>query len=102
MRVVRDWFVDKREFVDDTGKVMTERTKPHSGAKRALSDLFGCPWCMGMWVSYFVIVLYFAFPPARFLALILALAGAASALQIIMNGIGAKAELYRKENNLHN
>jgi hypothetical protein len=103
MRVVRDMFMDHREFIDEaTGLVMIERTKPAGGPKRALSDLFGCPWCIGMWVSYAVIVLYFAFPPVRFLALILALAGAASALQIIMNGIGAKAELYRKENNLHN
>jgi hypothetical protein len=103
MRVVRDWFVNKRQFVDpETGKVMIERSKPTHGPKRALSDLFGCPWCMGMWVSFFVVVLYFAFPPARFLGLILALAGAGSALQIIMNGIGARAELYKKENNLLN
>jgi hypothetical protein len=103
MRVVRDMFLDHREFIDpETGMVMIERSKPTQGPKRALSDLFGCPWCMGMWVSFFVIVFYFAFPESRFLVLILALAGAASALQIIMNGIGAKAELYRKENNLHN
>ncbi|MCC2630723.1 MAG: integral rane protein [Candidatus Paceibacter sp.] len=103
MRVVRDMFLDHREFVDpETNILMVERTKPSSGSKRALGDLFGCPWCMGMWVSFFVVVLYFAFPPARFLALILALAGAASAFQIVMNGVGAKAELYRKENNLHN
>jgi hypothetical protein len=102
MRVVRDMFMNHREFTDEHGVVMIERTKPTHGAKRALSDLFGCPWCMGIWVSFFTVILYFAFPEARFLALILALAGAASALQIIMNGIGSKAELYRKENNLHN
>ncbi len=102
MRVVRDMFLDHREFTDENGVVMIERTKPASGPKRALSDLFGCPWCMGIWVSYFVVVLYFAYPPVRFFALILALAGAASAIQIIMNGVGARAELYRKENNLLN
>lgn len=102
MRVCRDMFLDKREFTDEHGQVMIERSRPHGGPKRALGDLVGCPWCMGMWVSFFMVVLYFAFPPIRFLALILALAGAASSLQIIMNGIGSKAELYRKENNLHN
>jgi hypothetical protein len=102
MRVVRDLFLDHREFTDENGIVMIERSKPTHGPKRALSDLFGCPWCMGMWVSFFVVVLYFAFPPARFLGLVLALAGAASAFQIVMNGIGSRAELYKKENNLLN
>ena len=102
MRVVRDWFVNIKEIHDDYGKILIVREKPLMGGKRSLSDLLSCPWCMGIWVSYFTVLLYFAFPPLRYFVLILALAGASSALQVIMNGIGAKAEFYKKENNIHN
>ncbi len=102
MRVVRDLFLDKKEIISQDGEIMIERYKPKMGFKRSLSDLFGCPWCMGIWISFFTIFLYFAFPPIRYFALILALAGLASSFQIFMNMIGARAELYKHENNILN
>lgn len=102
MRVVRDWFLITEEKVGEDGVTYLVRKKPLNGGRRSLSDLFSCPWCMGMWVSYFVVFFYFLFPAMRYLVLILALAGVASAIQIVMNGIGAKAEFFKRENNLHN
>ncbi len=55
MRVVRDLFLDKREIISDRGEKMIERHKPKMGLKRSLSDLFGCPWCMGIWISFFTV-----------------------------------------------
>ncbi len=95
MRVVRDIFIDKKEVVGEDGQVILIRTKPLHGFKRSISDLLGCPWCMGIWVSYFTVLLYFAFPPIRYFALVLALAGLGSGLQIFMNMIGARTEWYK-------
>ena len=102
MRVVRDMFVEKKEFVDEHGQIMVARIKVPYGGRRSLSDLFGCPWCLGMWVSFFTVFLYFIFPPIKYFVIVLALAGFGSAIQIIMNGIGAKAEFFKRENNIHN
>jgi hypothetical protein len=102
MRVIRDLFIEKREFVDESGQVMVVRKKVLNGGRRSLSDLVSCPWCMGIWVSFFTVFLYFFAPITRYLALVLALAALGSMIQIIMNGIGAKAEFFKRENNLHN
>jgi len=102
MRVVRDLFVETKEFTREDGEAMVLRTRYRNGGKRSLADLFACPWCMGVWVSFFVVFLYFLIPGMRYLVLILALAGVASGIQIIMNGVGSKAEFFKRENNLHN
>lgn len=102
MRVVRDMFLEKREFIDEHGQVMVMRTRVLYGGRRSLTDLLSCPWCMGMWVSFFLVFLYFLFPPIKYVVLVLALAGVGSAFQIVMNGVGAKAEYFKRENNIHN
>ncbi len=102
MRAVRDLFVEKKEMVDEHGQHLVIRRKVHSGGRRSLADLFSCPWCMGMWVSFFTVFFYFMFPAIQYLALILAIAAVGSMLQIFMNMIGAKAEFYKHENNIRN
>lgn len=102
MRAVRDLFVEKREVVDEHGQHFIVRRKVQTGGRRSLADLFSCPWCMGMWVSFFTVFFYFAFPMLRYFALVLAIAGIGSMLQIFMNMVGAKAEFYKHENNIHN
>jgi hypothetical protein len=102
MRVWRDMFLDKSESVGEDGVAVVVRSKPAYGFKRSLSDLFGCPWCMGMWISFVMTFLYFIFPVFHYVVIILALAGVASSIQITMNMVGAKAEFFKRENNLHN
>jgi hypothetical protein len=57
-----------------------------------LSSLITCPWCTGLWFSSFVIFFYFATPYAWPVILVLAVAGAASLMQILANLIGWHAE----------
>jgi hypothetical protein len=101
-RAIRDLFVEKREMIDEHGQILVIRRKVHSGGRRTLGDLFSCPWCLGMWVSFFTVLLYFLIPEVKYFVFILALAGLASSIQIVMNGVGAKAEFYKRENNIHN
>jgi len=102
MRAVRDLFVEKTKVIDEKGQIFIVRKKVTHGGRRSLSDLFSCPWCIGMWVSYFMVFFYFIFPPIHYFVVILALAGVASSIQIFMNMISARAELYKKENNILN
>lgn len=79
---VRDWF-----FAEPyPGKC------PESGFKASVGHLFGCPWCMGVWIGLFVVFLYYLTPLVWFPILVLAVSGTASAIQIFANMIGWKAE----------
>lgn len=71
--------------------------KPERGPRRTLADLLGCVWCFGMWATATVSFFYLLTPYAFFPVLILALSGAASSLQILVNLIGWKAEQAKKE-----
>lgn len=60
------------------------------------SELVHCPWCTGLWFSFFVVFFYYATPVAWPIILILALAGVASVFQILSNLIGWSAELKKR------
>jgi hypothetical protein len=60
------------------------------------SDLVHCPWCTGLWFSFFVVFFYYATPIAWPVILILALAGVASIFQILANLIGWSAEFKKR------
>jgi hypothetical protein len=79
---VRDWF-----FEDPISG-----SCPKSGFKASVGHLFGCPWCMGVWVGLFIVFFYFLTPLARFPILILAVSGVASFIQLLANMVGWKAE----------
>jgi hypothetical protein len=78
-KFIRDWFAGSAE----------------NTLAGTLSALVNCPWCTGLWFSFIVVFFYFATPYAWPVILILALAGAASFMQIVSNLIGWSAE-YRK------
>jgi hypothetical protein len=60
------------------------------------SQLVHCPWCTGLWFSFFLVFFYYATPIAWPIILILALAGVASIVQILSNLIGWSAELKKR------
>lgn len=63
-------------------------SKFESGPRKTIFDLIDCPWCTGVWAALSVAILYFFVPSAMILIIVLALAGAASSLQVIMWKIG--------------
>ena len=77
-----------------TGYVLS---KPAKGPRRTLADLFGCPWCLGMWfgatVTFFYLWTAYAYLPV----LILAISAVASSLQIAVNWIGWSAEKAKRD-----
>lgn len=62
-----------------------------------MSALVACPWCTGLWFSFFVVFFYYATPYAWPIILVLALAGVASLVQIFANLMGWHAEGKKRE-----
>lgn len=60
------------------------------------SQLVHCPWCTGLWFSFFVVFFFYATPVAWPIILILALAGVASIIQLFANLLGWSAELKKR------
>lgn len=58
------------------------------GPGKTMRNLLGCPWCTGIWMAFFASFAYFATPLAWYPLLILALAGAATFIQITILKIG--------------
>ncbi len=69
------------EFIRDYFK----KRMNESGFARNMAQLLGCPWCTSMWFALLVFFLYFLHPVFWFLIFILALAGVASYLQLIIS-----------------
>lgn len=64
-----------------TGALFVRCEKPIKGIRRLISDLLGCPWCVGVWVAFATLVLYYlaavgVFSLGWMIILIFAFAGA--------------------------
>jgi len=95
---LRESFLDvKRVSYAEGGEEHLERVPSANSLKRILGKLFGCPWCIGVWISLFTFFVYFAFPFTRIFFVVLAIAGAASLLQVLTNLIGWSAERKKQE-----
>lgn len=89
---IRDLWLNLREEPRNDGVILVHRTKPNTGFRRLMADLFGCPWCVGVWVALGSTAVYLFFPWTWFFWLFMAMAGVSSFIQITINGIGWKAE----------
>ncbi|MFA5841351.1 MAG: DUF1360 domain-containing protein [Candidatus Paceibacterota bacterium] len=98
-KFVRDWFLDGRELTTSAGDVLFLREKPLDGPRRTMADLLSCPWCAGAWFAPLVAFFYFLTPSAWFVILVLAIAGAASFIQVLSNMLGWRAEYLKREVN---
>lgn len=70
---------------------------PRDSFLGTFSQLVNCPWCTGLWFSFFVVFAYYATPVAYPVILILALAGVASFIQVLANLVGWHAEGKKRE-----
>lgn len=56
------------------------------------SSLLNCPWCTGLWFSFFVVFAYYLTPLSWPIIIVLALAGVATFFQVLSNFVGWSAE----------
>jgi Protein of unknown function (DUF1360) len=94
--VLREAFLDvKKVSYAEGGDEFVERVPSENSFKRTMAKLLNCPWCIGVWIAFFVLYLYLAYPGLYIVFVLLALASAASLLQVSINLIGWNAE-YKK------
>ena len=55
---------------------------------KTINELITCPWCTGIWMSLFIVYLYFLHPGSWLFILVLAVAGTGSLIQIFANMMG--------------
>jgi len=99
---LREAFLKKVVTKSKAGKVTVTYEEEERGIKRAISILINCPWCIGIWISLLVLFLYYAFPAFWFFFTVIAIAGVASVLQVVSNGLGWAAEKKKIETGLLN
>lgn len=89
---ITEWLRDlcmEKVFIQDkaTGNIYMRCEKPKKGVRRAIADLFSCPWCMGIWMALVSLTLYYlaitgASSLAWIILLICAVAGAAEIMYV--------------------
>ena len=57
------------------------------GPKKTLKSLLSCPWCTGIWMALLVGFLYFLSPVTWFFIFVLALAGAGTFIELVIERI---------------
>jgi hypothetical protein len=81
----------------ESGEKRYEYAPSRNAFKRTLAKLFGCPWCLGVWLAAIVAFSYFRYPQLWVVFFILALSGAASAFILLLNLVGWSAEARKIE-----
>jgi len=95
-RWFRELFAESKE-VERDGIIYIEVSTLPSGFRHTVYDLLNCPWCIGIWGGLVVAFVYFVFAWGWLVVYFLALAGAASLIQVVANSIGWRAETLKLE-----
>jgi len=76
-----------RLFVSDTvtGSIRRYLGEFATGPRKTASDLLGCPWCTGMWMTLVVLIIYLVIPYSWIFLLLLAMAALGSIIQVLID-----------------
>ncbi|WP_028778793.1 DUF1360 domain-containing protein [Shimazuella kribbensis] len=78
---IRDPFVKVTYEPDDSGQVVRKIHIIGTGWRHTMGLFLSCHWCVGIWSSAILLVLYLLFPILYLLHLVLAVAGAAAFIE---------------------
>ena len=91
---ITQWIRDlcmKEVSINDplTGAIFVRKEKHLKGLRRLISDILGCPWCVGVWVALGAIALYYVavtdiFPAGWIVILVFGLAGSAELIYAVV------------------
>ncbi|MEN9338261.1 MAG: hypothetical protein RIQ41_575 [Candidatus Parcubacteria bacterium] len=92
-KFLRDLFQHSEEEYTQEGVTYTRKVERTHGPLRTAYELLVCPWCFSVWAALFVLFAYFLNKELFWLPIcILAVSGAATALQISVSMVGWIAE----------
>ena len=78
---LRDQFITVIKEVDAGGKETLKTEIKGEGWRYWVGSLLSCYWCVGVWTSLLVVILYWLFPITFPALLVLAIAGGASIIE---------------------
>ena len=61
------------------------KSKEKYAVLTTLKFIITCPWCMGVWISLIVVLLFFYVPYGKFIVYVLAISGVASFIIMLAN-----------------
>ncbi len=63
-----------------------------TGIGNSMRTIVTCPWCAGVWVALFVVVVFFLIPFGEIFIYIMAISGVGTFVQLVVNYVGLLAE----------
>lgn len=78
---IREPFLSVTYEPDASGQVVRQIEIKGTGIRYWIGLLLSCHWCVGIWSSLAILLLYWFLPPAFPVLLILAIAGAAAIIE---------------------
>jgi len=64
---------------------------------RSVGNLVKCPWCTGVWASLVIFDLHYLIPYGMYLNYVLAIAGVASVMVVVVNNLNYKSDILERE-----
>ncbi len=89
---VRESIAYKSHRIEENGEVFMERKLATGPFRRMLATLLDCPWCVGLWTTVLVALLYTLSPASALLVVVIGVSAVASLFQLIASLIGAKCD----------
>ncbi|MGG5253248.1 DUF1360 domain-containing protein [Neobacillus sp. SM06] len=81
-------FFDELSEVNEAGETEVYYVPKSSGIKKFFGELLSCYWCTGIWASTFLVLLYWLFPVAGDVVIvILAVAAVGSILELFVSNM---------------
>lgn len=92
MCYVREYFQYDKERVEQDGKQYVLKKPTGPNLRSTIFETIDCLWCVGLWLTTFVIFMYYISPYTRFVVLVFAAAAVASIFQVFAKWLGAIGE----------
>jgi hypothetical protein len=85
-KFIRAPFIEEKQVVGEDGEVLTYIRIKGKGLQKFIGELLSCYWCTGMWSTAFLLICYYYIPKvAEPLLFLLAVAGIAAAIEVIVS-----------------
>ena len=85
-KFLRAPFIEELEVPEEDGSLVTYTKIKGSGLQKWIGELLSCYWCTGVWMTAFLLLLYYWAPKlAEPLVFLLAIAGIAAVIETIVS-----------------
>ncbi|MBO9128624.1 DUF1360 domain-containing protein [Bacillus sp. 165] len=85
-KFIRVPFIEEKQVIEEDGEAVTYIRIKGRGIQKFIGELLSCYWCTGIWSTAFLLIIYYYIPKvAEPLLLLLAVAGIAAVIEVIVS-----------------